>query len=280
MNQNLTRIAAVLDRSGSMSTLRAATVSGFNEYVGKLRTQPGEVRLLLARFDDEYEIVFDQDLATIPTLTNDDLVPRGTTALFDAFGRTIVKLGEELKNMPESDRPGKVIVMVMTDGMENASQEYNQATVAALVKRQREQYSWDFLFFGANQDAILTASTLNIPAATTLSFTSSAYGTKSVMNSAAVASNMMRSSSARGQSNYSYEFPVDAREDALTDDDPSVRVGTPPPVATMNPAPTKRSILRNISGGLNTSGLTGGFPDTGGLTGGGVQTTTTANTSP
>jgi uncharacterized protein YegL len=217
MNNNLTRIAVILDRSGSMKGLRAATVSGFNEYVGKLRSQPGEVDLLLVRFDDRYEVVFDKPLDQVPELSNADLKPRGTTALFDAMGRTIVTVGEQLNEMAEADRPGKVIVMTMTDGEENASEEYEVADIAAMVAHQREVYNWEFLFFGTNQDAVMVASTINISRGSTMSYSNNAGATRSVMKSAAVASNAYRSFASSGQSMSSYDFPDDAREDAMAE---------------------------------------------------------------
>jgi hypothetical protein len=216
MNNDFTRIAVVLDRSGSMRKLRAATVSGFNEYIGTLRLQGGKIKLLLARFDDRYEIDFDKDLADVPELSKADLVPRGRTALFDALGRTVVALGRELNAMAEADRPGKVIVMTMTDGLENASVEYDETQIAAMIKRQRKKYAWEFLYFGTNQDAIEVAANLNIPHGSAMSYSNDAIAMASVMKSAAVATNAYRSFTATGERLKSYEFPVAAREEAMT----------------------------------------------------------------
>src|ERR1035437_5983097 len=159
MKENRARIAVILDRSGSMSSVRESTVSGFNEFIRSQRALPGDVSVKLVQFDDQYEVVFDKRLADVPELTQDLFVPRGRTALFDAQGRTIVALGEELAALAESERPSKVIGMTLTDGLENASQHFTVEIISALIKQQIEVYKWDFVFLGASQVAIRTAAT-------------------------------------------------------------------------------------------------------------------------
>lgn len=220
MNQNFTRIAIILDRSGSMRTLVNATVSGFNEYVGKLKSQPGEVKLKLIRFDDQYEEVFDKPLSEVPLLTADDMVPRGMTALLDAQGKTIVNIGRELEGMTEEDRPAKVIVMTMTDGEENQSREYDTAQIASMIKAQQEKYGWEFLYFGANQDALKVAATMNIPQRLTMTYAANAGSTQSVMSSAAMYTNSARGMTAQGQSTRSLSFSDDQRKTAQSSDKP------------------------------------------------------------
>jgi hypothetical protein len=170
MKENLTRIAIILDRSGSMQTVREATVSGFNEFIRQQKALPGEASVLLVQFDDQYEVVFDKPLAEVPELTQDGFVPRGWTALLDAQGRTIVKLGADLAAMPEADRPSKVVVMTLTDGMENASKEYDLQQIGEMIRHQRDVYNWEFVFLGANQDAIATAASMNIPVGAALTY--------------------------------------------------------------------------------------------------------------
>ena len=111
-----------------MSSIQEATVSGFNEFISKLKGGQSVVNLKLVQFDDEYETVFDLPLQQVPELTAAMFVARGMTALLDAMGRTITALGEELASMPEADRPGHVIVMTMTDGLENASRGLHPRT--------------------------------------------------------------------------------------------------------------------------------------------------------
>jgi uncharacterized protein YegL len=192
MKQNLTQITIVLDRSGSMSSVRDATISGFNEFVEGQKKAPGEANLTLIQFDDgnPYEVVFDKPVADVPKLTVETYVPRGGTPLHDALGRTMVSLGAKLKKMPEAERPEKVVIVTMTDGLENMSREYTAVQVADMIKHQREVYKWEFLFLGANQDAILTGERLNIPRGQTITYAPSAAGTHNTF--AATLANVVR----------------------------------------------------------------------------------------
>jgi hypothetical protein len=181
MKADRTRIAIILDRSGSMNSVRESTVTGFNEFIKKQREMGGDVSVKLCQFDHEYEVVFDKPLAEVPELTQNNFVPRGNTALYDAQGRTIVTLGEELAAMAEEERPSKVIVMTLTDGLENASREYKLDAIAAMIKHQQERYSWEFLFLGANQDAIFTARTMNIAPRSAMSYSSNPMAMRATM---------------------------------------------------------------------------------------------------
>jgi hypothetical protein len=213
MKENRARIAIILDRSGSMSSVRESTISGFNEFIRSQRALPGDVSVKLVQFDDQYEIAFDKPLAEVPELTQDLFVPRGMTALFDAQGRTIIALGEELAALPESERPSKVIVMTLTDGLENASKEFTVDKIAALIKHQTDVYKWDFIFLGANQDAIQTAATMAIPMASALTYRSSKAGTASVFAAAASYVSSSRKGSLAA-------FSPKDREAALAEDAP------------------------------------------------------------
>lgn len=157
MKQDFTYIAVVLDRSGSMSLVQQQTINNFNEFVTTQALVPGDARLRLAQFDNEYEIVFDRPLGLVEPLTHATFVPRGGTALLDAIGQTIDDLGIALKSIKEKDRPGKVIVAILTDGEENSSHRYTRQKVAAMVKHQREKYNWLFVFMGATEDAVTIA---------------------------------------------------------------------------------------------------------------------------
>jgi hypothetical protein len=184
MKENRTRIAIILDRSGSMASVRESTVTGFNQFIRSQREIAGDVSVKLVQFDDQYDVVFDRPLAEVPELTHDLFVPRGSTALFDAQGKTIVSLGHELAAVPESERPSKVIVMTLTDGLENASKEYTVDRIAEMIKHQTEVYGWDFVFLGANQDAIRTAATMAIPAASALTYVAAPEGVARVFRAA------------------------------------------------------------------------------------------------
>ncbi len=181
MRDSFTRIAIVLDRSGSMESCKESTVAGFNEFMRRQRELPGEATIKLVQFDDQYETVFDVNLKSCPELTQNTFVPRGSTALFDAQGRTIVELGRELAALPEHERPSKVIVVTLTDGLENASKQYNLQQISEMIREQRDKYKWDFVFLGANQDAIATAEAMNIPLPSAMSYSTSKAGVAATM---------------------------------------------------------------------------------------------------
>lgn len=194
MKENRTRIAIILDRSGSMESVRESTVTGFNEFIRKQREVGGDVSVKLVQFDDQYDVVFDKPLAEVPELTQATFVPRGWTALYDAQGKTIVTLGEELEKTPESERPSKVIVMTLTDGQENQSKEYKLSDISKMIKAQQEKYNWEFIFLGANQDAVKTAATMNIPLRSSMTYTSNAQGMQATMAAASNYVSLARSS--------------------------------------------------------------------------------------
>lgn len=184
MNPNLVDIAFILDRSGSMSSVSEQAISGFNHFLAEQLKQPGEARLTLVLFDDEYLVHVDAArLNDVRPLDATTYVPRNTTALLDAIGQTIDRLGERLAATPEPDRPGQVLVAILTDGLENASTRYSWQAVAQRIKHQREKYGWRFLFLGANQDAIATAAHINIQADHAATFEACAGGVAATMRS-------------------------------------------------------------------------------------------------
>ena len=165
---DLTTIYFLLDRSGSMQSIKTDTEGGFAAFVEEQRKAPGECRVTLAQFDNEYDVVYaDRPLADVPAL---DLQPRGSTALLDAMGRTITDAGARLAAMPEDERPGTVIVAIMTDGMENASQEWTHPAIKALVTQQSDHYGWQFMYMGADQDAIEVGTQLGVSAAASVTY--------------------------------------------------------------------------------------------------------------
>jgi hypothetical protein len=183
MRNDLTHVALVVDRSGSMDSCRQEAQEAVNSFVKKQAEGVGECRVTLVEFDNEYRAVYENVLAgDAPRYV---LEPRGMTALLDAMGRTIHSVGQSLSNMVEADRPGLVVVVVMTDGHENASKEYTQAKVAEMVKVQQEQYNWQFVFLGANPTVAAAAIALNVPADTSASYSS-------VADAVGVTSDMLR----------------------------------------------------------------------------------------
>ena len=171
-NADLTHLYFLLDRSGSMQSIREDTIGGFDAFIAEQRTQPGDCRVTLAQFDDRYDVVYvDLPVAEVPGL---QLQPRGTTALLDAIGRLVTDAGERLAALPEADRPGTVIVGIMTDGHENSSKEWSHAAVKSLIQQQTQTYGWEFLYMGADQDAIEVGTGLGVPAARSMTYSRSA----------------------------------------------------------------------------------------------------------
>lgn len=161
MKQGLTEIVCVLDRSGSMGTLQEETITRFNSFIKEQKDVPGEARVTVVLFDDQYDVLHTTvPLPELPELTNKDYFARGWTALNDAIGKTINEVGGRLDQMAEEDKPEKVIFVIITDGLENQSKEFpgedGRTKVKAMVDHQRENYQWEFLFLGANIDAVLT----------------------------------------------------------------------------------------------------------------------------
>ncbi len=161
--QGLTEIVCVLDRSGSMESVREDSIGGFNRFLKDQKAAPGEARMTVTIFDTVYEIIHDgKPIAEVPDLTHETYIPRGMTALLDAVGRTIDNVGARLKGLTEDERPEKVIFVILTDGQENASKEYTREKLLASINHQQEKYGWEFLYLGANQDAFAVARGIGI----------------------------------------------------------------------------------------------------------------------
>jgi hypothetical protein len=183
----------VLDRSGSMQAVASDTIGGFNTFLAEQKKQPGYATLTLAQFDTIYEIVHDgKPIAKVPELDNETFVPRGMTALLDAIGNTINRTGKRLSDMPEDQRPAKVIVVILTDGFENASKEFTTQKIGEMIALQRDTYKWEFVFIGANQDAIASAATIGIASSNALSYAANAAGTKRAFASVSLATSRYR----------------------------------------------------------------------------------------
>jgi hypothetical protein len=177
-----TLIAVLLDRSGSMESIKSDTEGGFNAFVQEQAKQPGEATVTLAQFDTEYEVVYaNRAIADVGPL---QLQPRGGTALYDAVGRLITDVGAELAARPEAERPGHVIVVVLTDGHENSSREWTGQAVSAVIKRQESEYSWDFVFLGANMDAVAVGQQMGFAADKSLTYDASPDGVAAAVGSA------------------------------------------------------------------------------------------------
>ena len=165
MKKNLTEIVFILDRSGSMGGLEADTIGGFNSLIEKQKKEEGEAYISTILFDDRTEVLHDRvPIEKVRTMTGDDYYVRGCTALLDALGGAIHHIGNVHKYAREEDRPAKTLFIITTDGQENSSHVYTDDKVTRMVERQQKEYGWEFLFLGANMDAVKEAGRFGIRA--------------------------------------------------------------------------------------------------------------------
>ncbi len=182
MNNNLTEIIFLLDRSGSMGGLESDTIGGFNAFIEKQRKLEGETIVTAVLFDDKYEILWNGINASEIRLTDREYYVRGCTALLDAVGKTTLDVGYRFSKTREDERPGKVIFVITTDGFENASREFTYQKVKELIKHQQERYNWEFIFLGANIDAAKEAESIGISMDNAYSFEASKTGVETMYN--------------------------------------------------------------------------------------------------
>jgi uncharacterized protein YegL len=179
MKTDLTELVFILDRSGSMSGLESDTIGGYNAMLKKQQQEPGEATVTTVLFDDEYQLLHDRiNIKGISPITENEYFVRGTTALLDAIGKTIHKIHNAQQHTSPEHRADKVLFVIITDGMENASREYSYAQIKQLVERQKETYGWEFIFLGANIDAIATAATFGISADRAANYHADSQGTQ------------------------------------------------------------------------------------------------------
>ena len=165
MKKEITELVFVLDKSGSMAGLEGDTIGGYNAMLEKQKAVDGECRITTVLFDNNYELLHDRiDIRAVGPMTEKEYFVGGSTALLDAIGRTISKIGNVQKHTTEGYRAEKVLFVIITDGEENASREYSLEKVRAQIERQKEKYAWEFIFLGANIDAVETADRFGIAA--------------------------------------------------------------------------------------------------------------------
>ena len=179
MKKNLTEIVFILDRSGSMSGLEADTIGGFNSMIEKQRKADGEALVSTVLFDNMSEVIHDRvDIRDIKSMTDRDYTARGCTALLDAIGGAIHHIGNVHKYARKEDVPEHTLFVITTDGMENASRRYDIEKIKKMMERQKEKYGGEFLFLGANIDAVETAKHFGIGADRAVNYHSDHKGTQ------------------------------------------------------------------------------------------------------
>lgn len=179
MRKGLTEVVFILDRSGSMSGLEADTIGGFNSMIRKQKNEEGEALISTVLFDDNAEVIHDRvKLSKIEPMNENQYYVKGCTALLDALGGAIHHIGNVHKYSRDEDRPEKTLFIITTDGMENSSHKYSYEKIKAMVQRQKRRFGWEFLFLGANIDAIEVASRFGIAPNRAVNYESDSKGTE------------------------------------------------------------------------------------------------------
>lgn len=193
MKNNITELVFILDRSGSMAGLESDTIGGFNAMIEKQKKEDGECYISTVLFDNVSEVLHDRvKLSDIKPMTDKEYTVRGCTALIDALGGAIHHIGNIHKYARPEDVPGHTMFIITTDGMENASQRYNSDEVKKMIERQKEKYGWEFLFIGANIDAVETAKRYGINEDRAVNYNADAKGTGILYESVACAVSNVR----------------------------------------------------------------------------------------
>ncbi len=174
-----TELVFILDRSGSMAGLEGDTIGGYNALLEKQRREKGECRLTTVLFDNQYQLLHDRlPIQKVRPMTDREYYVRGNTALLDAIGRTIARMAAAQRDALPDERADRVLFVITTDGMENASHEYSLEQVKSMISREKEHYGWEFLFLGANIDAVRTAARFGIAADRATNYHADAEGTR------------------------------------------------------------------------------------------------------
>ena len=191
--KDVTEIICIIDRSGSMESIRSDAIGGFNRFLADQQEPEDPARLTMVLFDDQYEVVHNGiDIRTVPLLTNNTFVPRGMTALLDAVGKTLNTVSARLAEIPADDRPEKIIVAILTDGHENASREFTLPVIREMISHYTTDLKWDFIYLAATQDAFGEAGKMGISADNTVQFAANKAGIQNSYQSISVAMEMKR----------------------------------------------------------------------------------------
>lgn len=200
MKKNLTHITFLVDRSGSMENIKEDMEGGINSFVEEQKKIEGDARISLYEFDTSFDTVYENK--SLDDAKKYKLIPRGGTALLDALGRSIIQTGEILKSTPEEERPEKVLFIIITDGEENSSSEFKLPKIKEMIQHQTEKYNWEFIYLGANQDAISVAGDMGIDVNGTMDFAPTPDNMKSMFRSVVnYSANYRGGNSSKGFSN-------------------------------------------------------------------------------
>ena len=199
MKKGLTEMVFIIDRSGSMGGLEKDTIGGFNSMLKEQQAVEGEAVVTTVLFDNRYELLHDRiDIRAVSPLTEKNYTVGGNTALLDALGKTIRKIRDVQEHTAENYRAEKVLFIIITDGEENASREYSAERIKARIEYQKQKYGWEFVFFGANMDAVLEAEKLGISAEYAQNYRADASGTSTAYSAISAISTAYRGAPSLG----------------------------------------------------------------------------------
>ena len=208
MRNDLAEIVMVVDRSGSMSFIRDDAQGGINQFIEDQQKEDGDCNFTLVEFDHQYNFVYSG--VPIKDVKHYHLRPRGSTALLDAIGRAINETGERLRDMKEADRPGMVEFVIVTDGAENASSEFNREEIKQMIERQTNIYNWEFTFLAAHRDAVAPGGGIGIRSGRSANYT--AANTSAVYSNMSGKMSQKRRAVASGQSAKSVDIDMSAED--------------------------------------------------------------------
>ncbi|MBE6010635.1 MAG: VWA domain-containing protein [Lachnospiraceae bacterium] len=212
MKKNLTELVMILDRSGSMAGLEGDTIGGYNAMLARQREMDGEVIVSTVLFDDRIDVIHDRlPMDRVPQMTEKEYYVRGCTALLDAVGGAIHHIANVHKYAREEDRPEKTIFVITTDGMENASKRYSYEKVRRMVEKEKEKYGWEFLFLGANMDAIAVAGRFGIGEDRAVTYEADCEGTELNYRVVSETVGKMRSTTCRLNADWKREIEEDVK---------------------------------------------------------------------
>ena len=218
MNNNLTEMVFILDMSGSMYSLTDDTVGGYNTLLNEQKAKEGEANVTTVLFNHNYTVLHDRvNIKEVKELTTLEYTPMGNTAMLDSVGNTIQSIGHKLAEMPEDERPGNVVVTIITDGMENASKEFTWQQIQSMIKEQREKYCWLFTFIGANIDVMDISNRMGIDSRLAKSYTASKAGTGSVYKAMSMTLGVSRDMSAKRKGKMATKDELDCAIGAMSD---------------------------------------------------------------
>lgn len=210
MKVDYTHIIFLIDRSGSMSSIQKDMEGGIKEFLAKQRELPGQCTITAAQFDTDYEIL--HSLKSLAEVQELKINPRGGTALIDSMVRLINQAGKELADLPEEERPERVLFVAITDGEENSSREYKNDALKELIKEQEDKYNWQFTYLGANQDAFSVAGGFGLASNKSMNYNASTTGISAAFTSLNDATVRYRSAKSADLNKDSFSYTVQEQE--------------------------------------------------------------------